>query len=118
MARPRIVRLPGGGEVVMKNVPAEEAERIKAYLLGKEAPAIPTSSTEEEVEEQPEELAVLNHVALGTYRDNDTRMWNVAVVSFNPYTKQAQVKDTHECGEYKEYAEERFKILSVNLEII
>ena len=48
MARPRTVRTPDGGEVIMKNVSPELADRIKELVTGKVREVV--SSAVEEVE--------------------------------------------------------------------
>lgn len=78
MARPRVIRPPCGGEVIIKNVPANEADIITAKILDKPLPDAP-----------PPPAKVYTHKALGTRHNLDTLKWELIVVHYNPETGEA-----------------------------
>lgn len=56
---------------------------------------------------------IYTHDALGTWRDDSTGEWMVAVVRYNPITKQAAVVENIHSGGSKEFAIDKFKIQAV-----
>lgn len=113
MARPRVVHLPDGGEVLIKNASPEEAQRIKDLILGAK-----TDSVEEVDEVGETDTSNLNSLALGICRVGG--QWAVAEVKFNVDTKEAAVDSLHVMGQYesRQAAEARFKILAVDKNVI
>ena len=94
MARPRVFHLDDGGEVVLRNVNKDMAEKIGAFLCGEE----PSSTTLEigdsvleenecDVSQVPSETP---DTALGMRKADDGK-WQVVEVKYNAITGEARV---------------------------
>jgi len=108
MARPTTIKM-GEGEVVLRNLPKEEIERIKALLTGEK------SVGQELIEALQETVDVqqsndttnynlpLNETALG-FRKNNAGSYELISVKYNVDTKQAIVDKVQNLGENKQIA--------------
>ncbi len=106
-ARPRLIKFGENSEVKLTNVVPDLADKINKLISGGQG--IP------EVEVPDEPLTVesaYNTTALGTFKDKDG-IHCVAVLKFDPATKQAKVEEIVRAGIDKVEAEERFKILTI-----
>ncbi len=74
--------------------------------------------------EQEHELVVAQttpdytHLALGIYQDMKDKLWYTATLRFDPVTGAAMVTDRVLAGEDKYFANEAFRIKTVELEIL
>jgi hypothetical protein len=64
-----------------------------------------------------QETPNLTHPALGLYQGAD-KLWYIAVLKFNPETGHATVDQRILAGEDKYFANEMFKIKTIELEMI
>lgn len=78
VSRPRIVRPPNGGEVILKNLTPADADIITAKILDKPLPDAP-----------PPPPKVYTHKAVSTRHNLDTLKWELVVVHYNPETGEA-----------------------------
>lgn len=110
--RPRIVRLPEGGEVVIKNVDPAKADQIKAFLLGQSDEALPA---QEKVQEpQPVKSAEYTHKALAIINGPKTKL---VTIKFDPVSGVGVVESTQEAMD-KYDATLMFKKLAVELDFV
>ncbi len=59
-----------------------------------------------------EETSTLTHTALGLFNYPGKIAWNVAVIEFNPITKEAKFVREVVAGDGRDVAIERFKIMA------
>ena len=116
-ARPRTIRLENGGEVILKNVPKEQAEaiieRIKGGQEDHEPELIPAPEAAP-VEAAPARTsAVLDNVALGIWHNPSTKKYEVVKLLYNGHTKEAVVDGVLHVEEQRAFAIEEFKINAV-----
>jgi len=114
MARPKVITTEGGVEIKMQGVTPELAAKVAALVNGgdvtEEAPAlIPTPATP---------TGDLGKEAIGTFFDKTTGSWNVAIIKYNPHTKEARVEKIVNGGDDKINAVEVFKIQAVQLGLV
>ncbi len=109
-ARPRVIKFGDNSEVKLTNVSKELADKLSNLVAN--GGSLPTSSDEEVVDELPPPESVFVNTALGTFKDKDG-IHCVAVLKFDPNTKQAKVEELIRAGMDKDEAEERFKILTI-----
>lgn len=127
LARPRVIRTDSGAELILKNVDATIADKIKALLEGTNTSDLASSETlpEEEtmVEYKHEEKSMgetktsMNEVALGTFKAKDG-CWCVATIRFNPETNLAVVDSVTRAGMETLDVQERYKIMSAELGLV
>lgn len=119
MARPRTIKM-GDGEIILKNLPKEEAERITALLTQKEIQKQAQEVIQEMIEEDsidlstPDQLPVnlpLDRVSLGIFQDKQGN-WNIATVAFNEESKQAIVQSVKNYNKEKAIAMGDFKVIA------
>lgn len=110
MARPRMVKTKDGGEVTLKNVAPEVADKVKALLQGEES--------SEPRQEEKKNMSELTNVALGTFRDASDKRWKVAILKYDPATGSATIEKIIVAGDEKGNATERFRILAVENDIV
>lgn len=84
MARPRVIKHPAGGEIILKNVSADEANRIKSLIAGNSPAALP----------EPEESKSTNldKPAISLYKDGDN-LWRVVILKFDSSSGDATVDE-------------------------
>ncbi len=118
MARPKTIKLEGGGEVILKNCSPEVYVKIKAALN----PPVQIESSEPE-EEEVKEIKVISPAAsipvsvstalesnaIGTFK-KDKVGYGIAYIKFNPDTKEAKVDSIEMIGKDRGQTEESFKI--------
>ncbi len=117
-ARPRLLKFGENSEIKLTNVDPSITEAVENLLSGVSSTARgPTKLVDDgtgtastELVEEPE--SVYNTTALGTFKDKDG-IHCVAVLKFDPATKQAKVEEIVRAGIDKVEAEERFKILTI-----
>lgn len=115
MARPRIIRLPDKGEVMLKNIDIVKAAAIQEYILScyDAGQASTPAEAEAEVESSVEASnfdADMKHEGLSYFKDRKGN-WHVVTLSYNPYTKEAEIKTMENVGDIKNAAINKFKVL-------
>jgi hypothetical protein len=130
MARPSIVRTKDGGEITLKNCDPSLREKIKTLVEGGSvatasevprvevksvAPAAP-ANVESASANTPQSTGDLTHFAIGNYKGKDG--WYAVQVKYNPTTGSAAVVTNEKVGVDKVYAEERFKLLAVDHDLV
>lgn len=105
MSRPRTMK-HGEGRIIFKNIPSEEVDVLKAKL----------ENSTGETEKQLLDMSTLTNTALSTYQENN--VWCVAVIKYNPNTKESVVVENIKCGDTKIFATEAFKKLVIKYNLI
>lgn len=108
LARPRTMK-HGEGRIIFKNIPSNEVDILKAKLVNE-------GDSTEDAEEELLDMSTLTNTALSTYLHD--KVWHVAVVKYNPETKEAVVVETNKCGDTKMFATEVFKKLVIKYNLI
>jgi hypothetical protein len=103
LARPRIIRFKNGGEVIMKNISPDEADRLTLLIEGKELKQVEVKSEWS----APPEYKIR---AMGTYERVDG--WHVIELGFDPITGDTMVVASHLAGRTKGEAIGKFKHLT------
>jgi hypothetical protein len=113
MARPKTIKLPGGGEIILKNVDAALVKSLEETIAGASAPDRSNTIVSLAAVEAEEP----NYIgkAVGTYHKKNK--WAVVVLEFDPNTHQSRITDTLACEDKSECIE-RFKITVVENELI
>ena len=117
MARPRVIRTEDGGEITLKNVNVEVAEKIKSLLDGGAPTEVTfgnTLSLKDFEVEAPVDISKLENVALGLIKQD--KVWKVAIIKFDG--ANAVVEKLINAGDEKGLAVERFKILAVEHNLV
>lgn len=104
MGRPRVLKL-AEGEVILKNVPKEESDRIIALLSSA------NTSEEEQLEEVVEVDESLNETAIGVAK-NITGHWHLVEVKYNLSSKKAAVASSKDLGQDKAIVLGDFRVLA------
>lgn len=105
--RPRIVRLPDGGEVTIKNVDPAKADAIKAFLLG--------ATAETQPEPAPVNTGEYTNKAISVTKENGK--FKVVTLKFDPVAGVGVVESTQESFD-KYDAIMQFKKLAVELDFV
>jgi hypothetical protein len=111
MARPTTIKM-GEGEVVLRNLPKEEVERIKALLNPSIENSPEVQNAIEQVVEKMDEINYnlpLDETALG-FRQNNSGSYELVSVKYNVDSKQATVESVKNLGKDKQVALYDFKI--------
>lgn len=113
LMRPRIVRLPDGGEVIIKNVAPDKADEIKAYLLN--TPTTSESGEATDSQDSSAKAASYTHKALGVVNNNGKL--SVVVLNFDPVEGVGVVESTKEALD-KYDSTMTFKKLAVEFDFV
>lgn len=108
MARPRTCKHPNGGEIIMRNMSQEDADKVKAFVMGEDLNPI----VAERLAAQPAAVAEGGDVAITKYHTESDNKWHVVVYNIDRHTKVASESEHSICDSGPE-ASRRFKILSV-----
>lgn len=115
MARPRIIRLPDKGEIMLKNIDIEKAAAIQEYILScYDAGKAVAPSEDEEAKASTENSFVpdLKHEGLSYFKDKKGT-WYVVTLAYNPHTKEAEIKEMEAAGDSRNAAINKFKVLCI-----
>lgn len=130
MARPRIIKY-GSGEVILKNLTKEEADKVQALLEVKTVAPLINKEQALELLNTPSETLTpaaklelvtnlmepteseLTHLAVGMHKKTNGSFAIVEVL-YNEEGNQAAVKNVREVSPYKSIAAGEFKVLIAN----
>lgn len=106
LARPTTIKM-GEGEVILKNLPKEEVDRIKALLTGE--PNIASVESELKMTLETADVKELNYTAIG-FRQNNAGFYELVSVKYNVDSKQAAVESVTSLGQDKHLAVHDLKV--------
>jgi hypothetical protein len=114
MARPRVIKLPNGGELIIKNGTPELVEQLKAVVLGQPAPvaAVPQETPQPIVAR----ATVLSFNAVGI--SDFGGEFFVDKIQYDPIMGQATIVSHVSAGYDRGYAGERFKITVAESDLV
>lgn len=124
-ARPSILRPADGGEIVLKNCTNETKAKVAVAIGLESKPEVPKveespkyASPENIIEYEVKSTLPMHSTALGIYQDPLTLSWHMVTLKYSHISKEAQVVDDQDCGKFKEYATEKFRIAAVNKNLV
>ena len=115
MARPRVIKLDNGVEIMFKNASPELVEGVKAFLSGKAPTEAPKESTPPVKVAAPKSEPMTN-LAIGMSLKED--YYYVDVVRYSVNSKQGELVSQTNVGREQIYANERFKIAVAENEVM
>jgi hypothetical protein len=114
MARPRVLKLPNGVEILVKNGTPELMEQLKRALEPtEEKPTLPTPAAPQPVAAKATLLAA-NAVGISEYNGE----YFVDKIQYDPVLGQAVVVSHVSAGYDRGYAGERFKITAAESDLV
>jgi hypothetical protein len=101
--KPHIVKLSKGGQATFVYMPQERAEAYERALLSVDGDQVNVDC---------------NITAIGLCQNPESKRWELAVIKFNPLTKQAFVESVKEVSINKGTAAQHFKKAAIDLKIV
>ena len=121
VARPTTIKVPSGGEIILKNCSKETIDSVRALVRAE--PKVEETRVEVPIEmAAPIPISIkespLSCTGLGVYQHPLTLNWHLCTLKFSPYTKEAKVEYDSPVDKDKATCDERFKIAAVHNNLI